>query len=904
MRSMIKKSLQFIIRAVMVFLLCHVSPAFAASLQPNTEFSVAAPVSGLQRYPAAAYAGGVHLVVWQEGHDGWGAQANMQIRGARISDSGTMIDNSSFVIADAPDLREKPAIATDSNIFLVVWQDIRNGQDYDIYAARVGTDGIVIDPGGIAIATGTGNQAAPAVSFDGTNFVVVWMDNRYVPQSYHIRAARVSSAGAVLDSGGIFISGPSSSAVQQALNTDNLLGVPFTTFPTIACTDGECLVGWINSWNGWKTVSTYMYVNTEPVISASNSIMSLASNSNIFVGGMGGASLDHGAVTLTANGSRQMAVYSGDQGKGNDQLIVAGVPFSSTIPFQSTINPIQIRPQSTGYKPAEAADAIASYGSGFIMFWAESNDVSPRQYVMNGAIITGCNVVSSFDVFPWSSIYRGYPSISMGDNYGLLAYEETGNDNGMQIAAEIFVKTNPAWASTIVPNTTTPVTLALPSGGAYNAGISASLITTDGTAAGCDKTYYTTDGTTPTTSSAIYSGPIAIATNTVLKYFSVNASGKSEAVNTQIYTIDSTPPNGTVTINGGALYTSSPSVTLTFTCSDNSATGCVQMQLSNDNINWSTPVAYVNAKIWPLTSGDGSKSVYARFRDAAGNWSGASSNSIVLDSKAPVTTASPAGGISGANVTIALTCNDAGSGCSKTYYTTDGTAPTASSNIYSGTIPIAGTTTLKYFSIDLAGNSEAIKTQTYTIDSIPPAGTITINNGAPYANKTSVALTLSCTDNIGCVQMELSSDNINWSTPLKYVTSSPWSLTAGDGPKTLYVKYMDNAGNWSQPASAAIILDATAPSDGTLNVTTAAGTASLNWFNFSDALSGIASYNLVYSTTGNPPPNCNGGMQIYYGPGNSYIQPGLLSGTIYYYRLCAIDKAGNISSGATSAAKP
>ena len=43
------------------------------------------------------------------------------------------------------------------------------------------------------------------------------------------------------------------------------------------------------------------------------------------------------------------------------------------------------------------------------------------------------------------------------------------------------------------------------------------------------------------------------------------------------------------------------------------------------------------------------------------------------DSSAPVTTASPAGGDYNTAQNVTLSCNDAtGSGCSKTYYTTDG----------------------------------------------------------------------------------------------------------------------------------------------------------------------------------------------------------------------------------------
>ena len=103
---------------------------------------------------------------------------------------------------------------------------------------------------------------------------------------------------------------------------------------------------------------------------------------------------------------------------------------------------------------------------------------------------------------------------------------------------------------------------------------------------------------------------------------------------------------------------------------------------------------------------------------------------------------------------------------------------------------------------------------TVVIDTTPPIGTITINNDAEYTNSTEVSLTLSAQDNSGgsgIDQMQFSNDNINWTTSEDYATTKSWTLTSGDGTKTVYVKFKDKAGNWSDTVSDTIILDTQPP---------------------------------------------------------------------------------------------
>jgi peptidoglycan/xylan/chitin deacetylase (PgdA/CDA1 family) len=83
------------------------------------------------------------------------------------------------------------------------------------------------------------------------------------------------------------------------------------------------------------------------------------------------------------------------------------------------------------------------------------------------------------------------------------------------------------------PDTTPPVTTISCNGApctttAYTAPVTVTLAATDNGGWGVANTYYTTDGSTPTTSSTVYSGPFTVTQNTTVRFFSTDLAGNAE----------------------------------------------------------------------------------------------------------------------------------------------------------------------------------------------------------------------------------------------------------------------------------------------------------------------------------------------------------------------------------------
>jgi FtsP/CotA-like multicopper oxidase with cupredoxin domain len=358
----------------------------------------------------------------------------------------------------------------------------------------------------------------------------------------------------------------------------------------------------------------------------------------------------------------------------------------------------------------------------------------------------------------------------------------------------------PPVTATIVYDTSIPVTKADPVAGTYS--VTPLLVTLTPSEAGT--TYFTTDGTTPTDRSPVFVEPIPVTTESVIKYFTVDQAGNAEGVKSGTWTVHTSDMQTSFLINNGAPRTNRNAVLLTLSAVD--PVGVDTMQFSDDGVNYTSEEPYATGKAWTLSQGDGLKTIYVRFRDKSlpsGHLYEPITASIVLDTVAPVSTASPVPGFYAGPVQVTLTANKE----AKIFYTTDGLTPTAASTVYTTPLSLSADTTIKYFALDVAGNSEAVKSATWTFHSSDLVASVKINNGAVLTNDSNVTLTLAASDPVGIASMQFSNDGVNYSPEEPYATTKEWSLASVDGLNTVYVRFRDmslGGGNLYDPVTAAI----------------------------------------------------------------------------------------------------
>jgi hypothetical protein len=188
------------------------------------------------------------------------------------------------------------------------------------------------------------------------------------------------------------------------------------------------------------------------------------------------------------------------------------------------------------------------------------------------------------------------------------------------------------------------------------------------------------------------------------------------------------------------------------------------------------------------------------------------------------------------------------------------------------------------------------------VDSTPPTGSVAINGGAAYAHSTAATLNLSAADaETGLDAMRISTDGTFDSEPwVPYAATANVTLPSGDGVKTVWVQFRNNAGLISATASDDITLDTVAPvlkkaPTVSLKAGDKLGTSTvpleLAWKAATDAGSGLCSYDLEQSVNG------GGYAPVALGtPIDTKVAVNATPGAVYRFEIRALDCAGNASA--------
>jgi hypothetical protein len=267
-----------------------------------------------------------------------------------------------------------------------------------------------------------------------------------------------------------------------------------------------------------------------------------------------------------------------------------------------------------------------------------------------------------------------------------------------------------------VPQAATPaISLAA---GSYNA---AQTVTISDTTPGAT-IHYTTDGTTPTTSSTVYSGPITVSSTETIEAIATATGYSTSAVATAAYTIN-LPQAATPTISVAAgSYTAAQTVTISDT-----TPGAIIYYTTDGT----TPT--MNSSVYSGAITVSSTETIEAMATASGYSTSAVATAAYTISNLPQA-ATPTFSVAAGSYTAAQTVilSDA-TAAAIIYYTSDGSTPTTASTVYNGPITVSSTETI-----------EAIATASGYLNSTAATAAYTINistNPAPFIGSMTPAYT-------------------------------------------------------------------------------------------------------------------------------------------------------------------
>jgi hypothetical protein len=288
------------------------------------------------------------------------------------------------------------------------------------------------------------------------------------------------------------------------------------------------------------------------------------------------------------------------------------------------------------------------------------------------------------------------------------------------------------------------------------------------------------------------------------------------------FLIEKILPSGSISINGGAAFTASSSVTLSLTYYDTGGSGVQNCSYSNDGASYSAWEACTSPKAWVLSGAQGTNTVYYQVRDSAGN-TNVTYDTINYDAPPSVAITGGPSGWMNADQSATIVCTDS-VGCDsqsfafKTYASSPPASCPTDHAQYQATSPVSNMMTITSQTWvcgavkDIVGSAAFSPAPVnFSIDKAPPTADIT-NESASWVR--SNTLLLNCTDGLsGCQQMMYYAFVPSAGSDCQTGgTSTTVPITIGsDHNDYVCLRVSDNAGNVVTTISSQLMVDVTAP---------------------------------------------------------------------------------------------
>ncbi|GJM61872.1 starch-binding protein [Persicobacter diffluens] len=259
-----------------------------------------------------------------------------------------------------------------------------------------------------------------------------------------------------------------------------------------------------------------------------------------------------------------------------------------------------------------------------------------------------------------------------------------------------------------------------PAPGQYADPLSVSLSATTTANPNGMKIYYTTNGSTPTTSSSVYSAPINIAEHTTLKALAVDGDGNTSNIWSGRYTIGDPEPitiyfKNTDNWNNPSLYIWDFDANAAISGFD-SWPGISMTVVPNTPWYRVETEQVINLGVIFSNAGgsqtdDLQRNMTGWYDYSNSTWYDECPGDCPEPDEPPILSISPVGGTYANSVTVSLSADDASA---VIYYTLDGSEPGSGSPVYSGSLNLTASSRLRAVAVNSAGDSNQVD-ETYTI---------------------------------------------------------------------------------------------------------------------------------------------------------------------------------------------